>query len=285
MSDERQKIMISLLENLIFPKYIEITLTESFGQTRPRMLENLVKKEQKKIEKIDKFFSYTQVQESLKRKGYAQKPQELIKPVNSSSDFMQIAMKSALYFRQGKEMLETAIDMPNFSSPVLLYYGFLQCVKGIILLEYDIDESLFFTQHGITNKKPKKTNPSTRVSQYLNGTIMPFGVFPVLIIQQSDLIKYSKKYETDMDYYFSGYCSISLEDIIDSRNIDVSKAFVGSWILSSIVRYNPIMWQELLSGTEDTIIKKILDFNRYTIPNEIINLIYPYLPYEPPNFV
>ena len=124
MSDERQKIMISLLENLIYSKYLEEKLSEIFEQTSTRMLEHLKIREQKKIEKINKFFSYKLVKDYLKRLEIDQSPLELVKPVNSSSNFEQIATKSALYFKQGKEMLETAINMPEFSYPVLQYYGF-----------------------------------------------------------------------------------------------------------------------------------------------------------------
>jgi len=138
MSDERQKIMIYSLEHLIYPKYLEEKLLETYEQTSTVMINHLKVLEQKKIEKINKFFNYKLVKDSLKRLKNDKGPSEFIQPINASSDFEQISMKSALYFKQGKEMLETAINMPVFSSPILLYYGFLQCIKGTILLEFNL---------------------------------------------------------------------------------------------------------------------------------------------------
>jgi len=130
-----------------------------------------------------------------------------------------------------------------------------------------------------------KVKSPIQISKYSNAKIMPFGVFSALLIQQSELMLYSKEYKTDKDFYFSGLCSISLEEIIDSSNLDICKAFLGLWLLSSIVRYDSLKRQEIFSGTKDTIMKKILDFNRYTIPNIIMDLVFPYVPLETSSYI
>jgi len=75
-------------------------------------------------------------------------------------------------------------------------------------------------------------------------------------------------YQNDLEEYFDGGYLPSIENIVIfndenpyNRIIQNSlTAFIGSWMLSSLVRYAPMKWQEILAGQENDLIKHIREF-------------------------
>jgi len=134
-------------------------------------------------------------------------------------------------------MLQTSLDMPENSSPLVEYYGFLQCAKGMILLELNVNQKLLFSHHGLISAE---TN-----SHYISVAIKERGVFSALLIRRGGVI--FKKYEEAIDMFFSQpYCR-SLEEAVTDKHTrgDPVFTFMGSWMLSSLVRYRPLKWQEI----------------------------------------
>ncbi|GAJ03803.1 unnamed protein product [marine sediment metagenome] len=79
----------------------------------------------------------------------------MISPRNENSAFELLASEVSLYFHQALQMLKTSQEMSESSSPLVEYYGYLQCVKGIILMELNPNQELFFSYHGISYDKEK----------------------------------------------------------------------------------------------------------------------------------
>ena len=167
-------------------------------------------------------------------------PQELATLRTPNFNYSEIANEAAIYFQQGLEMLRTARSMHENSSPLVEYYGFLQCVKGITILELEIKDARFFSYHGLTRAKAN--------SHYINAKIKPIGVFSALLLRIKPM---GMSTEEAMDYFFSEPRCLSLEEALDIKarpyNKSYSKnylgdpifAFIGSWLLSSLVRYHP----------------------------------------------
>lgn len=201
-------------------------------------------------------------------------PEELATPLTPTSDFVDIAEEAATYFQQGLEMLQTSQDMPENTSPLVEYYGFLQCVKGSITLELEVKDPRFFSKHGLVLAKSN--------SRYISAGIKPFGVFSALLLGR--ITHAFKWFKEDVDRFYSSSCCLSLEEVIKNSRYqgDFVLAFIGSWMLSTLVRYRPRMWQEVQLGQKDDIIQWIREYRRREISYAIRNLLYKYEPYPSP---
>jgi len=200
-------------------------------------------------------------------------PQEVATPTTQESDFSAIAEEAAIYFQQGREMLQTSLDMPENSSPLVEYYGFLQCAKGMILLELNVNQKLLFSHHGLAFAK---TN-----SRYISATIKERGVFSALLLRRGGVI--FKKYEEAIEVFFSQLYSRSLEEVVTDRHKqgDPVYAFMGSWMLSSLVRYRPLKWEEIQGGKKDDIISSIREYRKQELSQALENLLREYSPSPP----
>lgn len=250
---------------------------------------------QAKEKKINYFFSQDWIKEFLKNKKKTIRNSSTVKPLKEDINIDFLAEKSALYFRQGLEFLRTSVNMPDNTAPLVEYYGFLQCAKAKIILSLDFDENLFFTKHGITNRKcyseisKKRTicdcwlSPEIDVSQYLNGKIMPFGILPLLIISETsyyDETEYNKTEGFEMDKYLGrNYCP-SLEEMLDQKHVGTIEAFIGSWMFSTLVRYQPKKWVDIRSGKNNDFNHKISLFRRVFIPKAISSMLEVYRSYD-----
>lgn len=182
-----------------------------------------------------------------------------VRKFENEEDIREEARRSSVYFQQGLEMLETSFSMPENTSPLVEYYALLQCAKGFIILDLDVNEELFFTQHGLTHAKNVDERNS---SKYLNAQIMPLGAFSALAIREALLIDQRTEkddplyYQNDLEDYFDEEYLPSIESIVigDDENPHIKMinhsltAFIGSWMLSNLVRYAPMKWQEILAG-------------------------------------
>ena len=54
---------------------------------------------------------------------------------------------------------------------------------------------------------------------------------------------------------------------------DPTKSIIVSWMLSSIVRYKPNIWEKICLGKEDDIILQIREFRENTLPKCISRII------------
>lgn len=199
------------------------------------------------------------------------KVHDLATPHTPDSNVESIAEEAAIYFQQGYEMLQTSQNMPLSSNPLVEYYGYLQCVKGIIILNLNVNKKHFFAFHGLTSAK---TN-----SQYINIQIKPRGVFSALLLYQgSTYTPHKMKFEDAVDYFYSSSYTPSLEEIVrEHYGGDPIFIFIGSWMLSSLVRYNPLKWKEILDGKKDDIISGIRDFRRIGIYRALESLLGRYV--------
>ena len=197
-------------------------------------------------------------------------PEKIAAPHTPASKLSKIAEEAAIYFQQGQEMLQTSQDMPENTGPLVEYYGFLQCVKGSTVLELDINRDEFFKYHGLRALPTKKSN-------YINAEIKPFGVFQALLLYRKPKLMTP---EEAMDKFLSGSYCPSLKEIVMDRHShgDPIHAFIGSWMLSTLVRYRPRTWQEIRLGRKDDIIRWIRVYRRIEISYAIQNLLSEYDP-------
>ena len=163
--------------------------------------------------------------------------------------------------------------LPKSSSPLVEYYGFLQCAKGIILLELNVNKDLLFSNHGLTTAKTS--------SRYIRVTIKPRGVFSALLLRIGQTLppRYMK-FEEAIDEFFSGSYNLSLEEIVRDNPAygDPVFAFIVSWMLSSLVRYKPLKWKEIQDGKKDDIISNIRDYREKYLPEALEYLLREYSP-------
>ncbi|MFQ5981079.1 MAG: hypothetical protein ACE5OZ_23305 [Candidatus Heimdallarchaeota archaeon] len=124
-------------------------------------------------------------------------------------------------------------------------------------------DEVFFKYHGIAPDKETE-------SKYLGAEIKPWGVFSTLLLRFAC--------EEELDIFFSSDFKPTLKDVVVSQPYtekllgqafrfgDPFLAFIGSWMLSTIVRYRPYDWKDILWGEEDDIINDIRRFRREYIP-------------------
>lgn len=202
-------------------------------------------------------------------------PRDLASPVTHNSDLEEIARRASSYFEQGLQMYITSTKMHINSSPLVEYYSFLQCVKGAVLLNLEINEPKLFSFHGIITDK-------TYSKPYIKAKIKSFGVFQALI-----LLKNTKD---DIKDYIENHYDLRLKILLEGKMIkkignlrkDIRTPmdypippFIVSWMLSSLVRYTPKIWQDIYYGVEDSIILKIHEYRRKNIIEAIDSLL-PY---------
>ncbi len=273
-----------MLEHLTVPRYLQRRLEEIYRPHKVNLQNNIKEQIAEYTKRIDDFSKIPLIRSAFKKKyNKILNPQDLAVPRNAESNFSNIAGEAAIYFKQGQEMLKTSIAMHENSSPLVEYYGFLQCVKGTILLELEVNQDLFFSYHGLMPARPQNK------PNYINAKIMPFGVFPALLLRVDKYYFYMhNNMDEAMNTFFSGSHCLSIETIIDSKAYydsydphyhgNMIYAYIGSWILSSLVRYHPKTWEEILQGKNDEIIRMIRDYRRYEISRAIRNLLREYAP-------
>ncbi|MBA7545520.1 hypothetical protein ES705_37889 [subsurface metagenome] len=267
ISQEVQKLLHDLefvsseyyLKNNLKSKYIP------YDEQSKKVVSYFFKVHEKKIEH---FFSQDWIKESLKNKIEATR--STTKPLNKGINIDFLAEKSALYFRQGLEFLRTSVNMPDNTAPLVEYYGFLQCAKAKIIISLDFNENLFFTKHGIIIQK-YSSESSKKVSQYLNGRIKPCGVLPLLIIAETQYYAEEKIFEMDK-YLGRNYCP-SLEEMLDQKHVGPIEAFIVSWMLSTLVRYQPKKWVDICSGKHNDFGLKISSLRKREIPRAISTML------------
>jgi len=253
--------------------------TRHFSDEGKRFKNTVVPRYQRKL---DYFFrikkNYETIKQRIDRIDLKIEPKESItvRKFENEEDIRKVARKASVYFQQGLEMLETSFSMPENTSPLVEYYALLQCAKGFIILDLDVKEELFFTQHGLTHAKNIDERKS---SKFINAIIKPLGVFSALAIRRAQFIDQRTEendpvyYQNDLEYYFDEEYKPSIENIVifGDENPDIKMinhsltAFIGSWMLSSLVRYAPMKWQEILAGQETDLIKDIRDFREESL--------------------
>ena len=215
--------------------------------------------------KIDYFLSRDYIIRAIKKvKGKKVNPLDTIKvrEFGSIEEIPAIANEATIYFTQGFDLLKASQAMPVNSSPLVEYYALLQCVKGSMILELDFDE-VFFSFHGLTSiKKTRKIQQST----YLNVEIKELGVFPALIICFGEYSDQPNEKYNELEKYLDGKHTPSIEEIITKPRTFLER-FIGVWMVSTLVRYKPVKWEEILSGAENMLIDKIRTFRRVELPN------------------
>lgn len=189
-----------------------------------------------------------------------------IRDINS---LKEVSNESSLYFRQALEMFKASQNMNKNcknSSPLVEYYGYLQCLKGIIATYLDTERTKFFSYHGLTTVK---NNDS-----YCQAEIKPFGVFPAFLLifgKQNRLIKeiLSKDYKPTIEQLLLDPYFLEVKRPFE----DPIKSIIVSWMLSSIVRYKPNIWEKICLGKEDDIKLQIREFRENTLPKCIFRII------------
>ena len=190
-------------------------------------------------------------------------------PVTAKSDFHQIALKAYPYFQQGLEMFLTSMSMNITSSPLVEYYSILQMVKGIILIDLDINENLLFANHGIVENKHNPDNKG-----YIMISVKPFGVFQSLLLKDNG--------KSDIDNYLSNNLDLTLSQLLGKDRLpegihfeitDIAPTFMESWMLSTLVRYRPNLWFQICQGFESDDILKIKKFREGQMHNSLNKFI------------
>ncbi len=227
--------------------------------------------------KFDYFFGINKNHATIKQKikklesTISPKDSITVRKFESEEDIKEIALKASVYFQQALEMLETSFSMTENTAPLVEYYALLQCAKGFIILDLDVEEKLFFTLHGLTQTLIEGDD---QVSAYIHAKIMPLGVFSALAVREAFFIDQRTErneplhYENLLEYYFDEEYCPSIENVVIDNHTNPQRnyvaqsltAFIGAWMLSNLVRYAPMKWQEILAGKENDLIKHIREF-------------------------
>lgn len=195
--------------------------------------------------------------------------QNLIGYQYSIDNIPELAEEIALYFHQGRELLELSLGKFENSSPLVEYYGFLQCIKGVALLKLDVKDRKLFVHHGLSSQ--------SNDGEYIEAIIKNKGVFIILLLYQNSKHVVEHYVDNHLKVNLNVTLKESMEQVGYLNNVG---AFITSFLLSNLVRYHPRTWNELLSGKKDDIIADINDFRRQVIPIAIKSLIQEQLPYH-----
>lgn len=261
-------------------KYLYEGLKSKYSPKNEALLGNLCEK----IERYDEIITfYYNIITDIENKRETEQnkipdsPHSLVKPVNSNSNFKEIAENASIYFQQGLELYLSSMNMNINSAPLVEYYSFLQCVKGAVLLDLEIKDFRLFSQHGLSIKK-------RRSNSYLRAKVKTFGVFQTLLLLQSS--------KTEIEDFLYGQYNLTLESLLEAKLLRKIKnsqdfnekrnpmdyappVFIASWMLSSLVRYFPKTWQKIYFGLDDMLILRIGGYRDEYIPEAIDSLL-PY---------
>ena len=168
-----------MLEKMTVPSYLENRLVNKFDTSTSHLKKNVEQRIKFYQEMIDHFSELINYQGECDDLGIPLTPDLVL-------DFSDIITERAIvYFRQGLEMLTTSSKMSEYTKPLLQYYGFLQCVKGIITLRCDFTDTKFFRYHGL------KIVPDD--AQYIKAEIKKWGVFQAYLLTSGHPKKYLDK--------------------------------------------------------------------------------------------
>lgn len=255
---------LAKLEDLSYPYYLQKQLENYWEIHAKNNPEDIEKAKSHLKERIKDYYEHDSLEKSELKWG-KNKPkniEEIAKPLSLSPGcFERIARRSASFFKQAKVMYETSLNMNDNSSPLVEYYSLLQCVKGSVLLELEVNERILFRSHGITCQFDKKKD------NYPKANIKASGVFHSLLLV-------CDPYD-EMNDFFTGKIELSLDKLLKRLHDSPASAFMLSFILSSLVRYHPEYWQKILLGFDDDIIREINNFQREKLPKSIDRL-FPY---------
>ncbi|MHA1222774.1 MAG: YaaC family protein [Candidatus Heimdallarchaeaceae archaeon] len=214
------------------------------------------------------------IKKQLEKLNLEEKIEDTIKVrVLEENNISAVAQTASLYFQQALEMYQTSLNMPENTSPLVEYYALLQCVKGSIILDLHIEEGIFFRFHGIVHSSNKE-------NEYIRAKIKPLGVFSALAIRFAHFIEQKNEEgeiiycKNDLEDYYKEDFSISLKEIVkpppsstyDNSHHNPLSIFIGAWMLSTLVRYVPKKWQEILAGQKNDLIYNIRYFREEEIP-------------------
>lgn len=262
------------LEKLSNPYYLHKGLEKKYLTQNTSLKKRLQDEINEYNDKINHYNNWLQSNKKIKE---GRSSQDIAIPVDENSDLETIAKKAASFFQQGLEMYLTSQKMHINSSPLVEYYSFLQCVKGRVLLDLEIKDNSLFSFHGLIVDR-EATNT------YMKVKVKPFGVFQALLLLKGSI--------TEINDYLSGKYVLKLESLIEKKLLqktfdptnfiekrvdrdDPMPRFVMSFILSSLVRYFPQVWQEIYLGLSDSIILKIHDYRRDEI-TDALDAILPF---------
>ena len=83
-----------------------------------------------------------------------------------------------------------------------------------------------------------------------------------------------------MDKYFDKKNKHSLEELFEellsSPYGRLPETFIASWMLSMLVRYKPVLWQNLLSGKYDKMSINLQKFHEVKVPEAFNSLFKKY---------
>lgn len=261
--------MILLLEEESIPYHLKTKLERRYFTRSPYNIKNLNHEYITYDKKIKNLFSKdwfkTDFHRASKIKKNDFKLKQIIHPRPYRTSFKEVAEEIAVYFRQSIAFFRTALNMPLNTAPLVEYYGLLQCIKGSILMTLNVKNPVFFKYHGLKSIEPD--NPD----DIIKAEIKP-GVFPALLIRHTHFD--DERGRIEMNDYLKKNYTPSLKDLINDEIIP--SVFIVSWMLSTLVRYKPKLWQEICAGEEDNFITKIQRFRREIFPKTIKKIFWWY---------
>ncbi|MFX0087647.1 MAG: hypothetical protein ACFFAU_18500 [Candidatus Hodarchaeota archaeon] len=230
---------LRILEKLTNPYYLETQIVDHYLSEDLLHIRSLDEDTDNYNKRIFEYFSYPEFNWRGKKPN---DPQELAKPYDNHTNFREIALKASGYFQQGLEMYKTSLIMDINSSPLIEYYSFLQCVKGSAIIELDLNEDLLFSFHGISS--------DFNSGRYPKAVIKAYGVFHVIFLLGDPY--------NEMIDFFNRKIDLNLSSLIKKIPSSPASSFIVSYLLSTLVRYQPDKWQSICRGLDDDI------FFRYT---------------------
>ncbi|MHA2243881.1 MAG: YaaC family protein [Candidatus Hodarchaeales archaeon] len=257
---------LAKLEDLSYPYYLQKRLEDYWVILAKKDPEYIEKEKLHLKEKIKDYYEHDSLEESILdwKDNKPKNIEKIAKPRSLSPGYLErLAKRSASFFRQAKVMYETSLNMNDNSSPLVEYYSLLQCVKGSVLLQLEVNEEILFRSHGITCQFDKTKD------KYPKANIKATGVFHSLLLVCDPW--------DEMNDFFTGKIDLSLDKLLTRIPNSPASAFILSFILSSLVRYHPEYWQTILLGTGDDIIREINNFRREKLPESIDRLFHYYI--------
>ena len=117
---------------------------------------------------------------------------------------------------------------------LLGYYAYLQCVKGWIVTKLKINP-IFFSQHGITGAPDNEF--------FIKTECKPIGVLSAMILASYPFVQTKEM----LNFFIIEKYQPTLPELITHQAAHGNPvfAFIGSFMLSSLVRYQPKTWAKI----------------------------------------
>lgn len=179
---------------------------------------------------------------------------KLSKPTEISLNLIYI--KS--FISQALELFEAAESMTILAKPLVVYYAHLNLIKALSYATLKFDTKLY-SMHGLEPVSGDPYKASTKLVGFYTLFLASLGNYK-LLEENLDKTKDNPFQFSNLINSFEVLTSHKLYEHFLKYTNFLNKSFIISFMLSTVTRYQPLLWQKKQDGTTESYISQINRF-------------------------